>query len=223
LVLVIASPAFAQLSGNIAVRSDDRFRGRSVSQGRPTMALDLSYDHKSGIFLDVVVKGVATREYGPKFLSVQENLGYAHQIGPRLSFDLGVTNSDYTKYYNDLRSVNYQDYYVGLTKGAISAHIHYSPRYFGLPLDVVYGEADGAIRLKKNWRLTGHVGVLQQVSGRTLGSSGRTHYDYRIGTVVTCGPVDLVLEWTGGGPGKEYYNDDYHSRDRVVAGATLNF
>jgi len=64
-----ASPAAAQLSGSLSFRTDDRFRGHSLSQGQPTLALDLSYDHPSGLYLDVVVRGVATHHAGPQLLA----------------------------------------------------------------------------------------------------------------------------------------------------------
>jgi uncharacterized protein (TIGR02001 family) len=219
-----ATPAAAQFSGSLSIRSDDRFRGHSLSQGRPTMALDLSYDHPSGLYVDVVVSGVLTRHSGPELLAVQENLGFARQIRPNLSIDLGVTNSDYTKYYNGFRTAHYQEYYAGIITKRISAHLHYSPKYFGLKdYPTLYGDIDGAVPLTDKWRLTGHVGVLQQVGGRTLGLTGRTHYDYRVGAAVRLGAFDLLVEWTGGGPGKTYYNHRFHSKNALVVGASLTF
>jgi uncharacterized protein (TIGR02001 family) len=223
-MLGCATPAAAQFSGSLAIRTDDRFRGRSLSQGRPTMALNLSYDHPTGLYLDVVVRGMLARHEGPQLLSVEENFGFAKQIRPNLSIDVGVTNSDYTKYYNGLRSAHYQEFYVGVITKEISAHLHYSPRYFGIDdYSTLYGGLDGAVPLTERWRLTAHVGVLQQVGGRTLGTSGRTHFDYRLGAAVRFGPIDLLVEWTGGGPGRDFYAHKYHSKNAVVAGANLSF
>jgi uncharacterized protein (TIGR02001 family) len=219
-----ATPAAAQFSGSLAIHSQDRFRGHAVSQGRPTMALDLSYDHPSGVYVDVIIRGVLARHEGPKLLAVEENIGFAKQIRADMSFDLGMTNSDYSKYYNGFRTAHYQEYYVGILTKRISAHLHYSPKYFGIPnYPTLYGDIDGAIPLTDKWRLTGHVGVLQQVGGRTLGPTGRTHYDYRIGGAVRLGAFDFLLEWTGGGPGKTYYDHRLHSKNALVAGLTYTF
>ncbi len=221
--LVCATPAAAQFSGSLVIRSDDRFRGHSLSQGRPTMALDLGYDHPSGLYVDLVVRGVLARHEGPELLAVVENVGFTSQIRPNLSIDLGVTNSDYRKYYNGLRTAHYQEYYVGMITKRISTYIHYSPRYFGLPAATIYGDVDGAIPLNRKWRLTAHAGVLQQIGGKTLGIGGRTHFDYRVGAAVRCGAVDLMVEWTGGGPDHDYYANEVHSRNALVFGATLSF
>jgi hypothetical protein len=169
------------------------------------------------------VHAVASRHDGPQLLGAEENLGYARQIRPDLSIDLGMTNSDYTDYYNGLRGAHYQEYYVGVIVKRIAVHLHYSPRYFGLRAATLYGDVDGAVPIDKRWRLTGHFGVLQQLSGATPGSAGRTQYDYRIGTVVTFGAVDLQLEWTGGWGGRDYYANQLHGKDALVFGATFNF
>ena len=223
MALACASPAAAQLSGDIAFRTDDRFRGHSLSEGRPTLSLDLSYDHPSGLYLDLVVHAVDSLHDGPQLLGAEENFGYARRIRPDLSIDLGVTNSDYTEYYNGLRAAHYQEYYVGVIIKRVSVHLHYSPRYFGLPVGTLYGDVDGALPLDKRWRLTGHFGVLQQVAGATLDGAGRTHYDYRIGTVATFGPVDLQLEWTGGWGGRDYYANQTRGKNALVFGAAFKF
>jgi uncharacterized protein (TIGR02001 family) len=218
-----ATPAAAQFSGSLSVRSDDRFRGHSLSQGRPTIALDLSYDHPSGFYANILLRSMLAHRSGPELLSVEENIGFAREIHPNLSIDVGAINLDYTKYYNGIRRAHYQEYYAGIITRRFSAHIHYSPRYFGLPAETLYGDVDGAIPLTEKWRLTGHVGVMRQVGGATLGLTGRTHYDYRIGAAVRCGPIDLLVEWTGGGPGHDYYAHEIHSRNALVVGANLSF
>jgi uncharacterized protein (TIGR02001 family) len=222
--LACASPAAAQFSGSISLRSDDRFRGHSLSQGRPTMALDLSYDHPSGFYASVVVRGMLPRHEGPQLLAIEENIGFVRQIKPNVSIDLGVTNSAYSKYYNGFHNTHYQEYYIGILTKNLSAHIHYSPRYFGIhDYPTLYGDVDGAIPLTEKWRLTGHVGVLEQVGGPTLGPNGRTHYDYRVGTAVRLGAFDFLVEWTGGGPGRDYYNHRLHSKNALVAGVNFTF
>jgi uncharacterized protein (TIGR02001 family) len=219
-----ATPAAAQFSGSLSIRSQDRFRGQAVSQGRPTIALDLSYDHPSGFYVDVIVRGVLARHADPELLAVEENVGFAKEFRPNMSVDVGLTNSDYSKYYNGFRTAHYQEYYVGIVTKQVSAHVHYSPRYFGLhDYATLYGDVDGAVPLTEKWRLTGHVGVMQQVGGPTLGISGRTHYDYRIGGAVRVGAFDFLVEWTGGGPGRTYYDGRFHSKNALVAGATFTF
>jgi hypothetical protein len=44
-----ASPALANLSAEIELKSDDRFHGRSLSDGRPVIEADISIDSDSGV------------------------------------------------------------------------------------------------------------------------------------------------------------------------------
>src|SRR5215468_4243490 len=43
-----AAPARAQVGVSLSADSDHRFRGVSLSDGRPVVSLSLSYDHDSG-------------------------------------------------------------------------------------------------------------------------------------------------------------------------------
>jgi hypothetical protein len=65
--------------------------------------------------------------------------------------------------------------------------------------------------------------VLEQLGGPTRSNSWRTYYDYRLGGAVRLGAFDFLVEWTGGGPGRTYYNGQFHSKDALVAGVNFFF
>src|SRR5436190_194451 len=62
--LLTASPATAQAGVAVSIFSDDRFRGYSLSDGRPVGILDLSYDAANGLYGALSGSVVATRHDG---------------------------------------------------------------------------------------------------------------------------------------------------------------
>ena len=72
-----ASPARAQVGAVVSVFSDARFRGISLSDGRPVGILDLSYDAPGGLYGAFSGSVVDTRGEGIRALDVVLNGGYA--------------------------------------------------------------------------------------------------------------------------------------------------
>ena len=222
-MLWCATPAAAQFAGSISIQNDDRFRGRSLSEGRPVATLDLSYDMASGFYLGGDITAVATRHEGVRVLGFQENAGYAWKTGAGPVIDVGVANASYTEYYSGGTSADYTELYAGLITGPIASHIHFSPNYFRHGVSTLYLDADGAARIAPHWRLNGHVGVLVQTGGRLAPVSRRSHYDWRVGIAHQIGRVSLQASWSGGGPDRDYYASGTHSRDALVFGLICAF
>src|SRR6185369_4016569 len=100
LVLSLASPAFAQVSGSASIESDYRFRGHSLSAGHPVTTLDLGNDHGSGIYVNGSAIVVIEDDDGPALLGVVASAGYAAHVSPTLSLDAGVLHTEYTHYFS---------------------------------------------------------------------------------------------------------------------------
>lgn len=222
-MLWCVTPAAAQLAGSVSIQSDDRFRGRSLSEGRPVATLDLSYDTAAGFYLGGEVTAVATRHEGARVLGFQENAGYAWKTKAGPVIDLGVANASYTEYFSGGYSADYTELYAGLITGPIASHIHFSPNYFRHGVSTVYLETDGVARIASRWRLNGHVGALVQTGGPSTSMARRSHYDWRVGIAHQIGRFNLQASWSGGGPDRDYYAGDTHSRDALVFGLTWAF
>jgi uncharacterized protein (TIGR02001 family) len=222
-LLGAATPAMAQLGGSLSFQTDDYFRGRSLSEGRPVATLSLSYDDASGFYAAGAATGVATRRDGVKLLGFQENLGFARKIGTGPTIDVGLTNANYSDYFSGGYHAEYREAYVGLITEHLSTHIHYSPHYFRGGISTLYADADGVLRPLPLWRLTGHVGVLTQLDGPRPTGEPRTRYDWRVGLGRRLGPLDLQLAWTQGGPERDYYDGEAHHRGTLVFAATYAF
>ncbi len=221
--LLCPSPAIAQFAASASVSSDDRFRGRSLSDGQPVATTNISYDWSSGFYAGVSVTGVATRHSGARFLGSQQFVGYARRIGSGYSLDFGLTNSTYSHYFSGGYNADYTELYAGLISTHISAHIHYSPNYFSHSVSAVYADLDGVIEPVATVRLNAHVGLLDQTSGPLSLPGDRTHFDWRLGISKEFGRLDLHAAWTGGSPRQDYYSGRLHGRTALTAGATFSF
>ena len=66
--------------------------------------------------------------------------------------------------------------------------------------------------------LNAHVGMLVPLDHPPDLEKPRTQHDWRIGVSRQTGRLSLHAFLTGGGPGRDYYRDHYHSRTRLVFG-----
>jgi uncharacterized protein (TIGR02001 family) len=213
-----AFPARAELGGTVSVFNDLRFRGYSLSDGRPVATLDFAYDDPSGFYADVSGTGVLRHGGEPAPLGFQLNGGYAKQLKSGTTLDLGVIHSSYSHYSSGERGASYTELYAGISRGALSSRIYLSPHYFAPGVWTAYGEVNAAVSPARKWSIDGHVGM--HVPLRTpSGENYRKDFDWRIGVSRELGRLSLHAAWTDGTPGKDYYNGHNHSRSAVLIGA----
>src|SRR3954452_6264855 len=114
-IAVVPAPAVAAQFGAVAsLFSDDRYRGVSVSDGRPVGTLDVSYDASSGLYVNLSGSIVATRDEGLKPLSAVFNAGYAKRLRWGLTPDFGLTHSRYSHYSGLFSGYDLTEAYAGL-------------------------------------------------------------------------------------------------------------
>ena len=218
--LCLATPANAQAGASVTFFSQARLRGYSISAGHPVATLNLSYDDASGAYAAVSATAVAgSDELEP--LSLQENVGFAKRLASGATVDFGIVNSNYTEYSSSGRSAGYTEVYAGLITHGFSSRISYSPNYFRHGVSTIYAEVDKAIQPAPKWHLDGHIGLLAHVGGPWPEYADHIQYDWRVGMARDVGRLSFHLDYTGGGPGHDYYDHRVHSRSAVVAGATL--
>jgi uncharacterized protein (TIGR02001 family) len=225
--LASAAPAAAQIGASGSVWSQERLRGYSLSSAHPVARLDLSYDDPSGFYAAVSGSLVYSNEYHLKPLGVQENIGYARKLGSGPTIDVGIHNSNYSKYSKYAQSVGYTEAYAGLIGKVLSGRVYISPNYFHANTWRLYGEVEAGVRPMRNLLVSAHAGMLVPLHGDYSSANGavngRTEYDWRLGAARELGPMTLHLDVSGGGPGKDWYDGRYHSRTALVAGAAFLF
>jgi uncharacterized protein (TIGR02001 family) len=219
-----AGRAAAQVRTTIDIESDDRYRGRSVSQGRPTAGLDLSYDAPGGAYVGAAVTVVAARHEGLQVLAGQAYAGYVARLPQGPSLDLGVTQTHYSEYYSGGEETDFTEVYAGLITRRFSTRLYYSPNYFGRHQATLYGEADTAFRPAPKWRVSAHAGVLTRISGAPImPDQPVTEYDWRVGLSRSVLGCEAELAWSGAGPGRDYYGGESRSRSGVVVALRRSF
>ncbi|MBV9510385.1 MAG: hypothetical protein JO303_08910 [Caulobacteraceae bacterium] len=222
------APARAQLAASAAIVSDDRFRGLSLSDGRPALSLDLAYDHPSGLYGGLSATATDTRCDGLRMLGYAAYVGYARRLDSRFTADVGVVERQIALYHEQRYAFDYAEAYAGLLTDHFSGHIHYSPRYFGQDAGVFYADLDGVLRLSRPWRLFAHAGVLTPVSGPGGYGARNERYDFKVGAAFAFDRLELQLSWTTALPQTGYFVQAGYpgygaSRSAVVLSASAFF
>jgi uncharacterized protein (TIGR02001 family) len=160
-LVAAAAGASAQVSGVVAVVSDDRFRGVSLSNDQPALQADVVDDLPGGAYLGVFASDVELYGVGSPQLEVDAYAGYARRLSGDLSVDLGVAQTAVVGYVD----YNYLEWHLGATRtgvdGSIGARLSYAPDYFGQSLRTWYAEINGTYRLGAQAHLLGHAGYLR--------------------------------------------------------------
>lgn len=219
--VLTAAPASAQPTVTLSVTNDYRLRGYTLSEGRPAAALDLSYDHSSGLYLGISAIGVLAEGAEPRPLGLQESFGYARRLPSGLTIDAGITNANYTHYAIGRQATRYTEVYLGLLGRGLSSHIFYSPHYLYSGLHSIYGEVDGVLRPADHWRVNWHVGAQRLRSDRY--HYAHTYADWRLGLTREFGRTQAQIAVSRGGRGPRPPAERDYGRTAIVATLTHSF
>ena len=63
-LLLCAGACHAQMAGSVGVMSDDRYRGVSLSDGRPAVQLSIDRDFAGGTYAGLMLSSVRLRDQG---------------------------------------------------------------------------------------------------------------------------------------------------------------
>jgi len=180
-LLGFVAPARAEVGVSAAAATDYRFEGLSLSDGHPVLSASLAYDRKGGLYAGASALAVFARHGGLQPLGYVVYLGYSRRISPDLSWDIGAANGGVTQLLDKRYVDDYTQIYIGLTKGNVSAHVYYSPSYFGENGGAVYVEVSGAARPAPHWRLFGHAGLLTDLGDHGDPDQSQVRVDARAG------------------------------------------
>jgi uncharacterized protein (TIGR02001 family) len=219
--LPFAAPAAAQVGTSVSIFSDDRFRGYSLSGGRPVGILDLSYDAPNGFYAALSGSVVATRHDRLQPLGVELNGGYAKRLSSGLTTDFGIVHSNYSRYSSRTADKSYTEVYAGLAGKVLSSRISVSPDYLKQGAWTVYGELDANVPARKKLRVSGHVGLLTPLDRRGYsGETLRPELDWRLGLARDLGPVTLSVAWTGISRNRDLDQERSYGRQALILGVT---
>jgi uncharacterized protein (TIGR02001 family) len=221
--VVISAPAKAQVGAVISVYSDDRFRGVSVSDGRPVGIVDLSYDAANGLYAGLSGSVVASRRDRLEALSVILNGGYARRLRPGLMADIGFVHTRYSHYSGVGSGREYNEIYAAVSGKLVGARVSVSPNYLGTIRLAAHGEVFGHLDLTRATSLDGDVGVLLPVRHSAVQGSYRAQLDGRLGVAHRIGRMTLHADVTGRTGSGAVYSVRGHGRVALVLGISRPF
>ena len=223
LVLVLAAvPARAGIGGSLTLASQDRFRGYSVSDGRPAATLSLSYDDAGGAYFEASVMAAGASRYGSRRYRFEENAGYALRIAGGPTVDAGIVHADYSGYYIYGKRVTFTEIYAGFLTSHLSAHVHYAPAYYQHGVSTFYTDLEGSAEPIPHIRLSAHYGVLFQIEG-VHEAAGRTMHDWRLGASTDVGSLSFELALSSGVKKRGFYGAPRHRGTALLFAATKAF
>ena len=218
---LFADPAAAQLGGSIAVDSDYRLRGYSLTDDHPAVSAQLTYDHPSGFYIDLSALAELSRG-DARFLGVIANAGYAKRLSPHLTIDAGVLRSQIRSAGRYSPPYEYTELYAGAFAGPVTARIYYSPDYRYYRQSTLYGELEAGFEPISAWRVSGHLGMLVYLNSASIYDAGTAHKDWRISIMRQFGNFEIHTALSGGGP-THYEGLWVHKRTALTGGASVSF
>lgn len=200
-VLLCAGTATAQVGGNIALLSDYRFRGVSMSDGHPVPQLTLNYDDPDSWYWGVQASGVNLRERGgTQWIAYA---GMARRLASGWSWEAGASRSVLPRDHGS----DYGEWYAGLAAERIGFRLYFSPHYFGRDTRTLYAEMNGFYPMPGGFKLVAHIGVLRPLPRAGMEAASMVR-DGSLGLAAALGDWNAQLAWvasSGGAPRSVYY------------------
>ena len=214
--LLLCSAAHAQWGATVAVESDLRYRGVSLSDEKPGARLTLNYDGGQRWYAGASLNR-ATLPFLDAYL---QTTGYAGALTAPVDgrrFEAGVVAT----HFDGLSGYDYGEVYAGMLAERWSARVFASPNYYGRHLRTAYAELDAATPLGTQARAFAHLGALVP-SGGGEGAARRTRFDLSIGAAWVVGNWDLHLAAFTVSPEGPYPTAGASRRSTLVLGASFS-
>jgi uncharacterized protein (TIGR02001 family) len=214
-----------EISANVSLVSDYRFRG--ISQSNEDIAIQGGFDYAfdNGIYLGTWGSSVDFDSAGEDFngsLELDYYAGWAMDIGEHSAVDVGYMYYDYPG--DDGAEGDYQEIYGSYSWRDLTLGIHYSDDYYGETDTFFYYYADYSLGFAENWSLDLHVGYNDlEEDGGFLGTSEDSYTDYSVGLTWSVVGVDLGATYVGTTLDEEDVFGTDWAEDTVVVSVSKSF
>ncbi len=197
----ISLPALAEISGNVTLATDYRFRGWSQTTSDPAIQGGFDYNHDSGFYVGTWGSNV---EFAGS-LELDYYAGFANDITDSIGYDVGVIYYDYPG--GDLGGgvdPEFWEVYGGLSGDlgpvSLSGTVSYSDDYFGETGKAWYYDLGASYSLPYDISLNGHFGY-QTIDDGSINDGGffssneDSYQDWSIGVTKTMWDLDFDLSY----------------------------
>ena len=214
-----------EISANVALVSDYRFRGISQSNEDPALQGGFDYAFDNGIYLGTWGSTVDFDSDGDDFngsLELDYYAGWAMDIGENSAIDVGYMYYDYPG--DEGKEGDYQELYGSFSWHGLTLGLHYSDDYYGESDTFFYYYADYSFGFGDAFSLDLHVGYNDlEEDGGFLSSDEDAYTDYSVGLTWSVVGVDLGAAYVGTTLDEEDVGGTDWAEDTVVVSISKSF
>ncbi len=217
----IGAQAETEISANVALTSDYKFRG--ISQSNEDIAIQGGFDigFENGIYIGTWGSSVdfdfSSADGGFNgSLELDYYAGFASDLGDSgFAIDVGYLYYDYPG--DDGDEGDYQEIYGSLSFHDLTFGAAYSDDYYGETGDFKYYYADYSLGVAENISVDFHVGYNDlEKNGGFLATDEDSYIDYSVGITASWLAVDWTLAYVGTDLDEEDVFDSEWGDDTVV-------
>jgi len=188
---LISPMVSAEVSGEIGVTNDYRFRGVSQTAGDFAVQGSIDYSADNGFFIGAWASNVDDESYDAD-VEIDIYAGYWGAFGEDEEFEYDVTLTYYT-YPGQDESSKYLEANVGFYYADFHLAQWYTNDYANADVSLHYTELNYSYEIVENWSIDAHVGY-SYGDGADL-DWGEDYMDYSIGVSTELAGVGLSLAW----------------------------
>jgi uncharacterized protein (TIGR02001 family) len=209
-----------EISANVALTSDYRFRG--ISQSNEDIAIQGGFDYAwdNGIYIGTWGSSVdfdfASDDGFNGSLELDYYIGWGMDVGENSAIDVGYLYYDYPG-DSSAGDGDYQELYGSFSWHDLTVGINYSDDYYGSTDTFFYYYADYSWGFAENWSLDLHIGYNDlEEDGGFLNTDEDSYTDYSVGVTTSFLAVDWSLAYVGTTLDEEDVFDTDWAEDTVV-------
>ncbi|MGI2066445.1 TorF family putative porin [Shewanella sp. MF08487] len=214
--------AAAEVTGEISVTNDYRFRGISQTAGDPALQGGIDWSFDSGFSVGAWASNVDFDEPGYNGPAIEYDfyVAYGGEINEELTYDVTINRYNYSGesdigYFEITAGMDYKDFRVAYW---------FTDDYSGTDLDYHYTELNYSYGFVENWSLDLHYGYN---AGDALddGEGFDSYSDYSVGVSTELAGFGLSLAWLGTDlSGDQKVSDGaFKNSDTVLASVSYAF
>jgi uncharacterized protein (TIGR02001 family) len=210
LLLATGYATAAEVSGNVTLATDYRFRGISQLKGGLSPAIQGGFDvgYENGLYLGTWASNV---NFSDGALEIDGYGGWKFNATEELELDMGFIYYAYPR-DGDYGDFDYYEFYTKATMWGVTVGASYSPDYFGETGKFGYFAADYSWPFAENFSLDLHGAYNLFEDEEFLSNGADDYWDYSIGVSTSY----FNLDWSAAIVGTSLDDEDYFDASDLI-------
>ncbi len=217
-----------EISANVSLVSDYRFRGISQTNSDPAIQGGFDLGFENGIYIGTWGSSV---DFGGNYGSLELDgyAGWAMETAEGVGFDVGYAYYGYPGDHDVPEDGDYQEFYGSVSYVGLTGGIHYSDDFYAKTGEYFYYYAEYSLGLEmlglpEGWALDFHVGYNDFEDKEFLSNDKDSYTDYSVTLSASYFGVDLGVAYVGTDlDGDDYWDANSLVDDTVVFSVSKSF